>query len=75
MAGSSHRDGAADPTVAEEQETEAFLEHDQFVAHRSAPVPRARLGTRARAALWALRIFAITVSAMVLYTFVVHTTG
>jgi hypothetical protein len=47
------------------------LERDQFVAETSRPLARARLGARATAALWALRVFAVTVSAMVVYTFVV----
>jgi hypothetical protein len=46
------------------------LEPDQFVAETSRPVPRASLGARASAALWALRIFAVAVSVMVVYTFV-----
>lgn len=47
-----------------------FLERDQLVVDKSRPVPRAALGGRARASLWALRTFAGVVSAMVLYTFV-----
>ena len=46
-----------------------FLEHDQLVADTSVPVPRARLSRRARTALWALRVFVILVSIMVIYTF------
>jgi hypothetical protein len=46
------------------------LERDQFVAETSRPVSRAPLGPRAIAALWALRVFAVAVSAMVIYTFV-----
>jgi len=46
------------------------LERDQFVAETSRPVPRATLGARATAGLWALRAFAILVSLMVIYTFV-----
>jgi hypothetical protein len=47
-----------------------FLEQEQFVSDRSLPVPPARLSGRAKAALWSLRIFALIVSFMVIYTFV-----
>jgi hypothetical protein len=46
------------------------LERDQFVAETSRPVPRARLGVYASAGLWALRVFVVVVSAMVIYTFI-----
>jgi hypothetical protein len=46
------------------------LELDQFVARTSRPVQRAELGPRARAGLWALRVAAILLGAMVIYTFV-----
>ena len=46
------------------------LELDQYVAKTSLPVPAAQLGPRARAALWALRILAVVLGAMVVYTFV-----
>jgi hypothetical protein len=45
------------------------LELDQFVAETSRPVPRAYLSARARAGLWALRVFVVVVSLMVIYTF------
>ena len=57
-------------TAQEREELIAYLESDQLVAERSRPVGRARLGRRARAALWALRVFTIVLSAMVIYTFV-----
>ncbi len=57
-------------TAQERAELIAYLESDQLVAERSRPVPRARLGRWASAGLWALRIFVIVVSAMVIYTFV-----
>jgi hypothetical protein len=53
----------------------AYLESDQLVAERSRPVPRADLGRWANAGLWALRIFAIAVSAAVIYTFVAQLGG
>ena len=46
------------------------LERDQFVAETSRPVPRAVLTGRATAGLWALRIFVVIVSLMVVYTFI-----
>jgi hypothetical protein len=52
-----------------DQQLVMFLEHDQLVADTSVPVPRARLSTRANAGLWALRVFVILVSIMVIYTF------
>jgi hypothetical protein len=46
-----------------------FLERDQLVVDKERRVPLAQLGARARAALWALRLFVLIVSAMVIYTF------
>ena len=62
------RDGQADEHF--EDETIMHLERDQFVAETSRPVARAPLGPRATAALWALRLFAVVVSLMVVYTFI-----
>jgi len=45
------------------------LERDQLVAETSRPVPPAELSARVRAGLWALRVFVLLVSAMVIYTF------
>jgi hypothetical protein len=53
-----------------EDELIMHLERDQFVAATSQPVPRARLGARATAGLWMLRVFVVLVSLMVLYTFI-----
>jgi hypothetical protein len=53
-----------------EDELILHLERDQFVAATSRPVPRAALGARATAGLWALRIFVVLVSLMVVYTFI-----
>ena len=46
------------------------LERDQFVSETSRPVPRAALSSRTIAALWALRVFVVVVSLMVVYTFI-----
>ena len=64
----------ADPSPASvepaaEEELIMHLERDQFVAETSRPVPRAPLSARARAGLWALRVFVVIVSLMVIYTF------
>jgi hypothetical protein len=52
-----------------EDELLMHLERDQFVAETSRPVPRAVLSARTRAGLWALRIFVVLVSLMIIYTF------
>lgn len=57
-------------TTQEREELIAYLESDQLVVERRRPVPRARLGRWTNAGLWALRIFAVAISAMVIYTFV-----
>jgi hypothetical protein len=46
------------------------LEPGQLVAETSRPVPRAVLSARAECGLWALRIFVVLVSLMVIYTFI-----
>lgn len=53
-----------------EDELIMHLERDQFVAATSRPVPRAQLGAGARVGLWALRVFVVLVSLMVVYTFI-----
>jgi hypothetical protein len=53
-----------------EDELIMHLEHDQFVAETSRPVSRAPLSPRVSAGLWALRVFVIVVSLMVIYTFI-----
>lgn len=53
-----------------EEELIMHLERDQFVSATSQPVVRAVLSGRAMAALWALRVFVLVVSAMVVYTFI-----
>jgi hypothetical protein len=56
-------------TAAEQQELVEFLERDQLVIDTSRPVRRMTLSRRASVALWALRVFVVVVSAMVIYTF------
>ena len=47
-----------------------YLERDQYVADTSVPVPRAALGPATLRALWALRVFVVIVSVMVIITFI-----
>lgn len=53
-----------------EDELIMHLERDQFVAETSRPVSRVALSARATAGLWALRVFVVLVSLMVIYTFI-----
>jgi hypothetical protein len=46
------------------------LERDQLVMETSRPVRKAALGAYATAGLWALRVFVVLVSLMVIYTFI-----
>lgn len=73
------REELADPGIQErdlqaqerfEDELIMHLERDQFVLETSRPVPRAMLSARATAGLWALRVFVLLVSSMVVYTFI-----
>jgi hypothetical protein len=56
--------------AADDEQLVMYLEPDQLVTDKSRPIPRAPLGKQANAALWALRVFVLIVSAMVIYTFV-----
>ena len=49
------------------------LEPDQLAVRAAVPVGRATFGRRAVLGLWALRVFALLVSGLVLYTFVYDT--
>jgi hypothetical protein len=55
---------------SDDDELFMYLELDQLSAGRRKRLPRAELGSAARAGLWALRIFCFVVSAMVIYTFI-----
>ena len=57
-------------TESERQELVMFLERDQLVVDTAQPVQRLALSRSMNTALWALRVFVIVVSAMVIYTFV-----
>jgi len=52
-----------------DRELVMFLEHDQLTADTSVPVTRALLSRRTTTGLWALRVFVILISIMVIYTF------
>lgn len=47
-----------------------YLEADQLVAQTSLPVARAPLHPAATIMLWALRVFAVVMSALVIYVFI-----
>jgi hypothetical protein len=55
--------------AADDEQLVMYLEPDQLVTDKSRPIPRAPLSKRANAALWALRVFVLIVSALVIYTF------
>ena len=58
------------PPERSQDEQVMHLDRDQLAAETSRPVPRAALSARAAAALWALRVFAVLVSLMIIYTFI-----
>ena len=45
------------------------LEPDQLIAASSRPLPRYRLSRPVSMGLWALRVFVLIITAMVVYTF------
>jgi hypothetical protein len=47
-----------------------YLEADQLAAETSRPVPRAVLSRWTTIGLWALRVFVVVMSGMVIYVFV-----
>jgi hypothetical protein len=53
-----------------EDELIMHLERDQFVVETSRPVPRATLSARVTVGLWALRVFVVLLSLMVVYAFI-----
>jgi hypothetical protein len=57
-------------TESEQQDLVMFLERDQLVIDTTRPVARRALTRRMGRSLWALRVFVVVVSAMVIYTFV-----
>ena len=57
-------------TEEDRQRLIEFLEADQLVSDTSVRLPPARLSHRARLGLWGLRVFALILSLMVIYTFI-----
>ncbi len=66
--GAREQDRQPPERVQDEQVT--HLERSQLVAETSRPLPRAALSAPAAAGLWALRVFVVLVSLMVIYTFI-----
>jgi hypothetical protein len=64
-----HAQGPRPAPEGDEEELVAYLERDQLVSDKTIPVARAVLSPGASAALWALRVFVVTVGVMVIYTF------
>jgi hypothetical protein len=58
------------PEPSDHEELYMHLERDQLASERHRRLPPAQLGTAASIALWALRIFCVVVSVMVIYTFI-----
>jgi hypothetical protein len=59
-----------DDQVPEPEEFVGYLERDQLETETDKHLPRAPLSPRAQVGLWALRIFVLAVSVMVIYTFI-----
>ena len=59
------------PEGHQESELIDSLEPDQLVMAVAKPLPRLRLSRPVRIALWAVRIFVLIITVLVVYTFVV----
>jgi len=59
------------PEGHRESELIDSLEPDQLVMAVAKPLPRLRLSRPLRMALWAVRIFVLIITVLVIYTFVV----
>ena len=62
-------DRAIDSGFDDVEELIEYLESDQLVQERARPVSRAQLSRLAAAGLWALRVLAMVLAVMVIYTF------
>lgn len=69
MSNTQHATHAPTEDPRSNEELIMFLEPAQLLTDKSRPIPRAQLSLRANATLWALRVFVLVVTAMVLYTF------
>lgn len=67
---SSERVDTTAPPAGADLDLRRYLEPHQLVAGTSRPLPRAQLGRGARCGLWAMRVIAIVLSMMVIYTFI-----
>jgi hypothetical protein len=70
MAHDARAEAPAPTTTARDRELIMHLERDQLVSETFRPVARARLSRPVMLSLWALRIFAVLLALMVIYTFV-----
>jgi len=70
IAHDARAEAPAPAKAAHDQEVIMHLERDQLVAETFRPVARARLSRPVMLSLWALRIFAVLLAVMVIYTFV-----
>ncbi len=59
----------AGPGPHDREELVEYLESDQLAQERARPLNRAQLSQRATVGLWALRVLAVVLTAMVIYTF------
>jgi hypothetical protein len=69
IAHDARAEAPAPAKTAHDQEVIMHLERDQLVAETFRPVARARLSRPVMLSLWALRIFAVLLAVMVIYTF------
>ena len=65
------REAKFQPEGHHESQLIESLEPDQLVAAVAKPLPRLKLSRPVRIALWAVRIFVLIISALVVYTFIV----
>ena len=65
------REAKFQPEGHHESQLIESLEPDQLVAVVAKPLPRLQLSRPVRIALWAVRIFVLIISSLVVYTFIV----
>lgn len=63
------------PESHPDHELIAWLEPDQLVATSSLPLPRMQLSRRRDVAFWALRIFVLLTTGLVVYVFIASLGG
>lgn len=72
IAHDARAEAPAPAKTAHDRELIMHLELDQLVSETFRPVALARLSRPVMLSLWALRIFAVLLAVMVIYTFVAH---